>query len=592
MSAPFAQEFIAEIMREPRARKAHLAERARWLRQLEVGGREEVLFELELLLRALERAFERRHAPGGTAPFGRDFADDLRAARNALHRAELLARRLTNPDVERGFHFRGYLERLHAEARVPRLTRELIAQRTPEESLYLLRQSLHSLQRLADQLLRLPFVSFACYGDFAALAEQSLLSSRYFRPPSVLEFRSEYDRVGSVHLLELARGVEDERARKALVLAFLASFRLLRQLRFVPATPVALPRRALLVLRLARDEAITIANYVENDLPRLVATSQSASVLAPAGAVAAELLRSAVHRADSAFVKTPLDRDSIEFAREALSEGAKAATAKLAESLDPTTSSAALFDGARVRRERALRLRSELWIFGQLLRSAMEELFPAMKGEPVRAFGHLDRLVRFCDRFRQVGYHLLRRGDHEPFDRFFESIRSLTGAPRSATRDRRLYLDCRRFLLMVERSLALVNRRAELVDLPIDTDAVTAELESFREASANQPIDEALLERLSMTGQTDSMDASTTGSPEELTPSLVDVESGGEFLATGDELDPVGPVEQSGVLEAARTIEELESIDIDDPGDLADSAPDDDEGEDFQPELTRRIWRG
>lgn len=492
----FAQEFLAELLREPRAlRLAHLSERTRWHRQLKVGGRETLLFELEMLLRAVERGFARRHEASDERPLlGQDFTPDLLALRDALRRASAVARRLTTPDAERGFQFRRYLERLHAERKREPLTRVLVDQRTPEESLFLLRQGLQAAQGLADLALRPGSVSFQTFAHVAVLGEQVILGSRYFRPPGVLEFRAEYDRVGSVRLLELVRRIQDERARKSLALSFLACFRLLRYLRFVPRSPAALPRRTLLLVQLVRDEAAVVASYLEGDLPRLTAGDDAAREISLAAQRASESLLVSVREVDAALALGAFDRAQLDLARSSLSEGAKAAAGHLALAVEPGANVAELFDGQRTRRDRAVRLRGDLWILGQMLRAAMEDLFPAMRGEPAAPGGSVAALVRFCAVFRQLGFHLLRHGDHDPFERFFASLKSLAGAAPSTLRDRSLYLDCRSFLVVVERTFALVSRRTELFNVPLEVEALTLQIEQFRSSDEAEPAaDEASL---------------------------------------------------------------------------------------------------
>lgn len=526
----FAQEFLAELMREPRAlRSAHLAERARWLRGLKVGGREELLFELEMHLRALEFAFARRHASAtGGQVLGQDFAEDVRAARDTIHRASLVARRLTSTGVEQVFQLRAYVERQVVEERHRgRIAAELIEQRTPEESLLLLRQNLRALQGIADQLLRLPFVTFHSWGDFATLGEQVVLGSKYFRPPGALEFRTEYDRVGSVRLLELVRKVGDDRARKALALGFLANFRLLRYLRHIPPVPVAAPRRALLTALLLRDEAQAVASYLTADLPRLSATAPESEAIAHAAQVAAEHLRKAITQSGVALEKRPVLRQALEEARVAFIDGAKAAAGALAHAVEPDSTASELFDGQRARRDRAERLRNDLTVLEKLLRACLEALFPAVKGEPTRAFESIRALVRCSQDFRQLSYHLLRLGDHEAFERFFSALEALANAAPSAARDRHLYIECRRFLSTVERALSLVNRRAELLDVPVNHEFIARE--SARYETAAQlvrpvEIDRTLADQLLAppddddTGEAENGDALPSDPPEETPP--------------------------------------------------------------------------
>ena len=65
----FAQDFFFELMRDSqRVRAVYLAERERWIRSLDIPGREEILFELEMLLRGIDRFFNLRNLFGDIQP--------------------------------------------------------------------------------------------------------------------------------------------------------------------------------------------------------------------------------------------------------------------------------------------------------------------------------------------------------------------------------------------------------------------------------------------------------------------------------------------------------------------------------------------
>ena len=92
MAAPgekrsFAQDFFFELMRDSqRVRAVYLAERERWIRSLEISGREEILFEMEMLLRGLDRFFNLRNLFGDLQPpQDRDWKEELKAARDRRH---------------------------------------------------------------------------------------------------------------------------------------------------------------------------------------------------------------------------------------------------------------------------------------------------------------------------------------------------------------------------------------------------------------------------------------------------------------------------------------------------------------------------
>jgi len=332
------------------------------------------------------------------------------------------------------------------------------------------------------------------------VGEHLLRGSRYFRPPEPLEFRGEYDRVGSVRLLDLVKQVPDDRTRKALALAFLACFRLLRALRHIPATPVAAPRRAVILAAMVADECTRVAAYLGTDLPRLSAAAPEPGRFSRAGVDGAHRLKDAATAVHVLLSARPLDRSSLEKARVLLVDAAKSVAGGLSEAVEPGVSAAELFDGARARKDRAEKLRHDLAVLARLLRKLLEALFPVMQGGTVRAGPQLAALGAFAREFRSVGYYLLRTGDHEPFDRFFSSLDALSAAAPSPARDRHLYMECRRFLGVVDRAVALVGRRVELVGTALDDVAVALEAGRFEGTQPSSkpllPVDPTLADQL------------------------------------------------------------------------------------------------
>src|SRR5438876_4123429 len=150
MAAPgekrsFAQDFFFELMRDSqRVRAVYLAERERWVRTLEISGREEILFELEMLLRGIDRFFNLRSLFGEIQPpQDRDWREELKATRDAVHRCVHLSRKLIVQRQEQALLFRSFVEGSLADDRArAKLGSELREQRTPEESLFLLRSGL------------------------------------------------------------------------------------------------------------------------------------------------------------------------------------------------------------------------------------------------------------------------------------------------------------------------------------------------------------------------------------------------------------------------------------------------------------------
>jgi len=464
----FAQDFFFELMRDSqRVRAVYLAERERWIRTLEIAGREEVLFELEMLLRGIDRFFNLRNLFGDKQPpADRDFRDELKAARDAVHRAAHLSRRLIVQKQEQALLFRSFVEGTLADDRArARLGAELREQRTPEESLFLLRGGLSAQQGIIDHLLRVELTPQQVFLDVGRALQHELFVSRYFCPPAALEFRAEYDRVSSVKLLEALRQTPDDKKRRAFALALLAAFRSLRSLRYVPPPPTPHSRRVLVILALVRSELVALVGYLESELARLIATVEGVGEAAAAARAAAVPIRAALERLAPILAEPLTDRAQIDTHRDHLAAATKDAIGAIATALDPSLSRQALFDAQEGRAELSERLRLDLCVFREMCRATAERL-----AQPGAEVAMAQPLRRFSLEFRDVGYQLLRHSDRELFDRFLDLLESWGGSALQDTPQRiqKLREDCRRFAEILDRALENVNKRSELQKLPLD----------------------------------------------------------------------------------------------------------------------------
>ena len=476
--ALFTRDFFFEVMKDSqRLRAGYLAERERWLRGLAVDGREEVLFEFEMLMRGLERYFNVHNLPfdGRQNLLGRDFRGELRAVRDALARTIQLTQLLLDPPSNRNLVFRKYLETQIVDDRERgRLLEQQLTQETPQESLFLLRSGLIAIQGVVDGVLRLPQASFQLFADLGQLVVREIALNKYFHPFRPLEFRTEYDRIKSVRILELLGRIDPASVaagkpsdfRRQLSLAFLALFRLLHYLRYVPAATGEPARRAHLVLALVRSEATALAAFLEGELQQAL-PPEAAQVAACTSRMAVEIRKEVgkVLRKQLAG-HSPGDAEPIAKSRDALDALFKQWIAALARSIDPSLAGTELFDDYVSRREQARRLRADLWCFAEICRrcEAMTQ-----RGLPDELDQSVKELRRFVAYFRDVSYQLLRFGDYDPFDRFLAILEELDLHQRAPSQARqKLFADCRAFGEVLDRVFGSVSKRDELAQLPFE----------------------------------------------------------------------------------------------------------------------------
>lgn len=459
------RDLYARLMRETQAPRAELlAERERWLRGVPVEGREELLFELEVLLRGVERYFNLHHLAHGARSqplVTRDFREELADVRDALTRAIQLARQLLDPRTDQKLVFRRYVQSQLLDDRARRaLVEGELEQDSPQESLFVLRQSLDALRGVVDQLLKLPQCSLVLFNDVGNLALREIVLNRFFRPARALEFRPEYDRVKSARVLDLLAGVA-EPARAPFALAFLALFRILHALEYaLPAAGregAATARRARVLLALVQSEAVSLTGFLRHELAaRLTDKALKSAVLL----CARDLARETDRAGRRLLVELERDPALPQETAEAFSRLLRAQAVALADALGAGLGGSE--DGFALLvspQEAAGRLRRDLWVYARLCRAAERAL---REGDVPLAEARLGALGRFIRHFEDGSYQLLRFADTEPFDRFALLLAELPWPPEGEGLRLRLAGDVRDFSSVLEATFSAVSRRAQL----------------------------------------------------------------------------------------------------------------------------------
>ncbi len=457
-----ARDFFADLIRASQGANAGLlAERERWLRGVNIEGREQQLFELEMLLRGVERYFHLHHTVVDTQErplVTRDFHGELEDVRDAIHRSIRIARRLMDPNLDSKRVFRKYVETQLTDDRVRRaFLEEELSQSTPQESLFVLREAFEALRNLINHLLQLPACNLSLFTDVGILSLREIVQNRYFRPFRPLEFRVEYDRIRSVQLLELLARQPKE-VRVPFTTAFLALFRLLHYLSYVGQDGEEfLPRRVHVVLALVRSEAVSLVGYLRQELATQVGPKR---LKAAALRSARDITREAQRINRDLLVDAESDQDALLQAGDAFTELFRHQVAALVEALEPGAASGADAFSQLVSREAmAQRLRKDLWVFGQLCRATETALRAENLPSAEKAMAALKAFLGY---FQDVGYQLLRYSDYEPFDRFTALLVEMPWPAEGPAMRHRLAEDLRQFSQVLEGAFTSVSRRVLL----------------------------------------------------------------------------------------------------------------------------------
>jgi hypothetical protein len=483
--------------------------RDRWFESLEVENKEELLFELEVLLKATACFSNPRNHPGSpkrVSLVAQDFREATTLYRDGLTRSIQLIRQLLGTR-DRTYVFHRYLETvLPEDALRTRLAQEGTSQNTPEDGLMALRHTLANAVQVAEGLLRAPRIPFRIFYANASVVQREVAHNQFFNPLSALEFRPEFDRIKSPDVLELIRSGPRGRAHHFVALTFLSLFRMLRYLRLLgriaseTSDRETMSGRAFLVLSVLRSDARALSTYLRRKAGLYLADSFERAVLGVkckdlareaqalrsearrliairsalegiAGSLRLEMRRAFLHElpAPEALPTDGQLRLAIDRTIDSVRPALRNSILFLGRALGVSLEEGGVFDDQAARRETSERLRRDVWMFAQIIRAFyMKAQYTEV--DDLWATIHDFQYVReFLAYFRAMGYPLLRVADYPRFDAFIASVSRLEDTDLvDSQRLERAIDECMAFHGYLQQLFEAISRRDVLEGVPFD----------------------------------------------------------------------------------------------------------------------------
>lgn len=483
--------------------------RERWILDLPLGNKEQILFEFEVLLKGMACFANPRNHPGAprrTPIVAQDFRTSAILLRDSGHRCIDLCRQLLGPYDHR-FVFQRYLETVLPEDNVrAQLARSSSQQATPQDSLLALRHSLSNTLEVIEGLLRAPQVPYRLFYAALNLIQREVVRNTYFNPLTALEFRPEFDRIQSREILQLINGLPAGESHRLVALTFLSLFRMLRYQRLLadmssdahPGTRVA--GRIYFVLSVLRSDARALSDYLQRASGRLLADSfrrnvwavdrlslqtrapelrahaQKLIAIKAALECVASSLRLELRRAFHHDLPPPGDVPSERELRHAtlaslgnLRPALQNAVLFLGKALGAELQERGVFSDALARRETSDRLRRDVWMFSQILRAFSAKAHDSHAEDawgPVNEFHYVREFLTY---FRSMGYPLLRASDYPRFDAFTTALDRLRESDLVDPQNLGRAIDeCVAFQRYLEELFNDIGKRSELIGVPFD----------------------------------------------------------------------------------------------------------------------------
>lgn len=521
------RDAYAELLRDMRGlRREQAHARDHWVAQLTAARKEDLLFELEILLKGLVCFVNPRNHPGPPRRLpvvAQDFREAVSMTREAMARITALCRTLLF-EKDRSFVFQRYLETVLPDDRArSRLMDAASAQDGPEQSLSYLRHGITNLVEVAGGLSRLQRVPFRLFYGLLGSAQREIAQSAFFNPLSALEFRPEFDRIHNTRILELTRSAPGEAARRLVALTFLSLFRMLRYLHLAESAAFDASegqRRAAgvvyVVMSVLRSDARALTSHLRHSAGPLLADVYERDVFAiPASEMSTkyESLLSEGHRLvalRAAFegvganirleMRRAFEHDFPSPDSAPTGDQLRTAVSRTVKNLKPALQNAVLFlgkslgskleeqgvfDDAAARRMLSERLRRDVWMFAQIVRAFAHKARNAHAGEVKwQGIPPLQFVREFLAYFRAMGYPLLRTADYPRVDAFVAAMWALEETDLlDPSRLQRAIAECEQFHVFLATLLEQIGKRDELVGVPFDKRAAAEALKLYLGAS-------------------------------------------------------------------------------------------------------------
>ena len=471
-------------------------ERRKWLRSLPRDDAEEILFQLEIRLKALDRFFNLENHPqrsGGTETLQSNLMVEVGVVDRQLRRLLQLAHRILDAADTNALFFRAYVEtRWLSDSERDALVSQYRDQSTPLQALYSLLTGLRSLADLTSGLRAADEVRLPAFRALGQQFRTLLVQNRFFNP---LERHAFHPISSWIEHVALRRAIENSptlRMRRSLGFIVLILGRYLTLLSWI--NPNATSREEILeafpVLALMRSEFRSLVPYLEKTMPQRFFPEgpfapEEEQFLESTDAFALQLQV----ESNKAFRQMLFDYSSVKSQRRlrGMVEAVhglftllfEQVTVSLVQILDPDLDGADLFPDFVSRFEQSARLREDLWIFSEVLTRVITILEDPEAGSPAKREGYKS-LLYFLNYFENLSYQSIRQTEYESFQGFFNEMRALRNdsfSDPAACRDVASNFEC--FRIFIETVIGLVSKRAELRGVELDTEHARQVMDQF-----------------------------------------------------------------------------------------------------------------
>lgn len=480
------------------SRKEMFDKRKEWLLSIKNPYRDYMVFELEVLLKGLERFFNIQNLPLSSMEqaVALNFRDELEIVHGFIIRIERLSKQLLTESKREFFQFRQYVERsLISDVTRAHLKKVALNQESPNDSLFLVHTTFANVKGIVEALIKQKRVSYALFASIGNVISRELLFNRFFNPFVDTGFRPEYDRIENRKVSRLVMRIKDDALRRSLSVALLALYRLLKYLEFIDprTTHLQTLKSYLLFFSLINSEARFLAEFLDNNIPKnLKEASDEYDDLKEVFLNTADSLAFQLTMELRKINKTELVnasktknanilRGNVENSHGILTNFFQQSIIQLVRIFEPGIEGKDVFSFFTSRLKQGLQLRHDILVMHDLMDKFEERAETNQEGDTdLIYYKFLNLLKDYILYFRQDSINLLRYDDLIEFGRFFDYMEVLD--PETLTTDEGLndfIYQAKYFKIFLETTIANINNRSDLIGRPPDRHAIENFLKEF-----------------------------------------------------------------------------------------------------------------
>jgi len=450
-----------------------------WLIESKKSFRE-LYVELDAILKGIDRFFNIENLPFEMDSFtDKTFYNELVVVRDSILRTLGILEVVVPENKRNAYWFRKFAEsKFLSDRKRDTLRKNLYDSDDPEQSVFLLYDSLVNLKGIVTDILKSRHISYLSFKNIGDLICREIRENDYMNPFRK-DINSDYDVIGNQKISDIVKGIGDRKLKRVFSMILILLF---RQLRYLNCIDITTRRKisiscGILLLSVLKSEVRLLVHFLENQEHKPLMKNYQ-ELLSP---ITFQL--SMEHKRvfnqelrDILQQKNILNlRGKIENSHGILKNVIEQCIVQIAQFFEPSIHGEDVFSNFITKVGQSMKLREDIFILHRIL-----SLFERNMDEPQKRKSFFDSLKNYMMYFESFTFRLLRYDDYEEFVKFFRSFMSEMMVDELSERDLvRLSDKVHNFKIFLDATLGHVNNRTELRDHQIDIEKIEQLLRQY-----------------------------------------------------------------------------------------------------------------